>query len=420
MTEIPHLTSDELLEKRRLTLLSRTRHARIQLDSLSLLDTSYEQCRQNLRQWRCQIIEQINKAHETSLAELNNAYEQLNRFRSTIDNLLNEQQTSSQSSTIESSLNNLRQADFSFDFHQARQLDGQLQLLKLSNSQQQRQSHFLNKSNTNCRLLIPQDRYVSDIFFYDDLIQRIDCQTNECILVCPLDLLDELLGYDQDIRILIDQTYLPMIGTQAQRMRIDYELNLLQPAQECCPLSTERVIRIICQQKKNLLACLEEIYTICSQQSSPDTSNQYNPINYNKSKVHLYGGYSDNNFSQTSDLNKTNNSIFSSLQVTNSNVSSQQHFDRVLMPVSIHQTIPITDMQAGALLGPKGERIQQLQRETGAIVTIADLNDDANERRRRIVNIQGSQQQVNNALQAIKKLLMITNNDEDNQDGNQK
>ena len=90
------------------------------------------------------------------------------------------------------------------------------------------------------------------------------------------------------------------------------------------------------------------------------------------------------------------------------------------MPVSIHQTIPITDMQAGALLGPKGERIQQLQRETGAIVTIADLNDDANERRRRIVNIQGSQQQVNNALQAIKKLLMITNNDEDNQDGNQK
>jgi len=72
------------------------------------------------------------------------------------------------------------------------------------------------------------------------------------------------------------------------------------------------------------------------------------------------------------------------------------------------------------LLGPKGERIQQLQRETGAIVTIADLNDDANERRRRIVNIQGSQQQVNNALQAIKKLLMITNNDEDNQDGNQK
>lgn len=85
------------------------------------------------------------------------------------------------------------------------------------------------------------------------------------------------------------------------------------------------------------------------------------------------------------------------------------------MPVSIHQTLPITDMQAGALLGPKGERIQQLQRETGAIVTIGDINDDNNERRKRIVNIQGSQQQVNNALQAIRRLLMIAgNNDDDN------
>jgi hypothetical protein len=83
------------------------------------------------------------------------------------------------------------------------------------------------------------------------------------------------------------------------------------------------------------------------------------------------------------------------------------------MPVSIRQTLPITDMQAGALLGPKGERIQQLQRETGAIVNISDLNDDNGERRKRIVNIQGSQQQVNNALQAIRKLLMITSSDDD-------
>lgn len=265
MNEMKHLTSNDLLEKRRLTLLSRTRHARIQLDSLSLLDTSYETCRQNLRQWRCQTTEQINKAHETSLSELNNAYEQLNRFRSTIENLLNEPQTSSQISTIESSLNTLRHAEFSFDFQQACQLDGQLQLLKLSNSQQDKY-HLLNKSNTICRLLVSQDRYVPDVFFSDDFVKRIDCQTNECILICPFDLLDELLSSDQDIRILIDQTYLPTIGTQAPRIRIDYELSLLQPAQECCPLSTERVIRIICQQKNKLLACLEEIYTICSQQ----------------------------------------------------------------------------------------------------------------------------------------------------------
>jgi hypothetical protein len=269
MNEIKRLTPEELLEKRRLTLLSQTHAARLQLDSLSLLDSSYDTCRQTLRQWRLQIVDQINKAHETSLAELNNAYEQLNHFRSTIDNLLNEQESNDQSlaqlTHIESSLNTLRQAEFSFDFDRASQLNGELQLLKLSNPQQQYRS--FNKSNTKCRLLVPQDRYVSDVFFYDELITRIDCQTPECILVCPFDLLNELLENDDEVRILIDQTYLPLIGTQAQRMRMDYDLILLQPAQECCPQSSERVIRIICNDRTKMLLCLEEIYTICSQQS---------------------------------------------------------------------------------------------------------------------------------------------------------
>jgi hypothetical protein len=273
MNEIKRLTPEELLEKRRSTLLSRTHAARLQLDSLSLLDSSYDTCRQTLRQWRLQMLDQIHKAHETSLGELNNSYEQLNHFRSTIDNLLNEQESTDQSlaqlTHIESSLNTLRQAEFSFDFDRASQLSGELQLLKLSNPQQQFRS--FNKSNTKCRLLVPQDRYVSDVFFYDELITRIDCQTPECILVCPFDLLNELLENDDEVRILIDQTYLPLIGTQAQRMRMDYDLVLLQPAQECCPQSSERVIRIICNDRTKMLTCLEEIYTICSQQGKTQT-----------------------------------------------------------------------------------------------------------------------------------------------------
>ncbi|CAF0844688.1 unnamed protein product [Adineta steineri] len=443
MNEMKRLTSEELLEKRRLTLMSRTRTARTQLDSLSLLDSSYDTCRQTLRQWRSQMLDQITKVHETSLSELNHTYEQLNRFRSTIVNLLNEQDTNDHSpsqttqlSYIESSLNTLRNAEFTFDFDHANQLDGDLQLLKLSNPQQQQQQQqhrSFNKSNTKCRLLVPHDRYVSDVFFYDDLITRIDCQTDECILICPFDLLSELLGNDEEVRILIDQTYLPSIGTQAQRMRNDYDLIVLQPAQECCPQSSERVIRIICHDSTKMLLCLEEIYTICSQQALPTAFNPYTPVNYNRSKIHLYCGYSDmstiNHSSNNNDTTKTN-PLFP-LQLTNyfqtsatsipslstsspSSSSSQQHFDRVLMPVSVRQTLPITDMQAGALLGPKGERIQQLQRETGAIVNISDLNDENGDRRKRIVNIQGSQQQVNNALQAIRKLLMIDNSDDDN------
>ncbi len=273
MNEIQRLLPEELLEKRRLTLLSRTRAARLQLDSLSLLDSSYDTSRQTLRQWRSQMLDQINKSHETSLSELNNAYEELNRFRSTITNLLNEQDIndhslsqSTQLSHIETSLNTLRNTEFAFDFDRSSQLEGELQLLKLSNPRQQLRS--LNKSDTKCRLLIPHDRHVSDVFFYDELITRIDCQTPECILVCPFDLLSELLGNDEEVRVLIDQTYLPSIGTQAQRMRIDYDLSLLQPAQECCPQSSERVIRIISNDRTKLLLCLEEVYTICNQQGN--------------------------------------------------------------------------------------------------------------------------------------------------------
>jgi len=136
--EIKRLTSEELLEKRRLTLLSRIHAARLQLDS------SYDTCRQTLHQWR-----QINKAHETSLSELNH-------FRPITGNLSNEQQPNDQLFThIQWGSNTLRQAEFSFDFDRASQLNGELQLLELSNLQQ--------------------------------LIRRINCQTPECILVCPFD-----------------------------------------------------------------------------------------------------------------------------------------------------------------------------------------------------------------------------------------
>lgn len=163
---------------------------------------------------------------------------------------------------------------------------------------------------------------------------------------------------------------------------------------------------------------------------APSAFNPYIPVNFNRSKTHLYCGYSDisieSHLLSRNDPNKTNpifplpviNSFptaVPSIPVASSS-TPQQHFDRVLMPVSIHQTLPITDMQAGALLGPKGERIQQLQRETGAIVNIGDVNDENGERRKRIVNIQGSQQQVNNALQLIRRLLMIADSEDDGED----
>jgi hypothetical protein len=91
--------------------------------------------------------------------------------------VLNEQELNSHSllqiTHTEPSLNIQRNEEFSFESDRASQLGGELQSLELSNPQQQFRS--FNKSNTKYHLLVPYDRYV---FFYDELITRIDCQNN--------------------------------------------------------------------------------------------------------------------------------------------------------------------------------------------------------------------------------------------------
>lgn len=388
---------NDIIEKRRLTLLKRIHAARVQLDSLSLLDTTYETCRQTLRQWRADILDQLNQIHSKSLSDLKNSFDELNRFQT----LFNESQISEQSlKHLQSNLHSLREREFSLDVHRASQFEENLQLLKLSNPTDQ-QYHLWRKSIIQCRFLISSDRQFPEILFSDQLITRIDCQTPDCVLICSLDLLNELLENENDIRVLIDQSYLPSIGIQAQRLRIDYDLILIQPAQESCPSSTERVIRIITNHSKKLIACLEDIYNICHQQSQKQIhslsilapSNGYNPyipINYNRLKVHLYGGYSD---------------VMNPMPVVN-----QPHFDRVLMPVGIEENLSINDIQLGILLGDSIERIQI---ESGAIIHIGEFLDENN---KHLLTIQGTQQQVNQAFQYIRTILMI--NDEDSQDKN--
>ena len=386
-------TIDEIREKRRSNLSQRIRKARLQLDSLTNLQSSYSTTRDHLIRWRSKMIEEIHQAHQTSTDELNQTFEQCQRLRSHPDGYL------------------WKNAEFSFDFHPVNQLDGQLELLKLSNSS----SKSSTKSSTiQCRLLIRRDRFDIHWPFYENLVQRIDGQTSiESILICPLEILDEIIQDENEIRILIDQSYLTAIRSQMSRMSKDFDLVQLQSAQESCPQSTERVIKIIGHDSKKVFDCLKEIYSICSQCEKPSQSILYNPINSNRSKVHLYGGYSDLSTTNSIDSTKLfpqSNRQCESPVMTNS--TSNNHFDRVLMPVSIRETVRITDMQAGALLGPKGERIQQLQRETGAIVTIGDVNDEPIvDRRKRIVFIQGNQQQVNEALRSIRKLLNRSDED---------
>jgi hypothetical protein len=438
------LTVEQLIEKRRAALLQRTNAARVQLDAVCSPDSSYRTCHEHLRRWRSQMLEQIHRARQTSLAELDLIYERLDRMRST---MINTNDESAGAFDVLSALDVLRRAEFTFDTDRVDRLDGQLELLKLSNPHCSRR--LLNKSETMCRFLVARDRPIADVLLDGDLLTRVDCRTPECVLVCPFDLLLEFIADDNEVRLLVDQRCVPSIRTQTQRLLVQHDLVLLHIAQESCPQSTERVIRLVCHKATNIVACVEDIDAICNRQGTRHTrrivvehrsrleattpSLVYTPDNYNRSKIHLYGGYADTTALVLSTGNGTaSHSLFPvdtsqapatpipspCLPASSPTSPSQQHFDRVLMPVSIRQALPITDMQAGALLGPKGERIQQLQRETGAIVNIGDLNDESNERRKRIVHIQGSEQQVNSALQVIRKLLMI-DNEQDNVDRRQ-
>lgn len=89
-------------------------------------------------------------------------------------------------------------------------------------------------------------------------------------------------------------------------------------------------------------------------------------------------------------------------------IPNQQHFDRVLMPVAVEQSLSISDIQVGMLLGHESERIEM---ESGAMIHIGDFIDENN---KHLVTIQGTQQQVNQAFQIIRRILSI--NDDHPQD----
>ena len=247
-------TIDEIREKRRANLSQRIRKARLQLDSLTNLQSSYATTRENLVHWRSKMLEQIHQAHQTSLDELNDTFQQFHRMRSTFDRLHPEE-------------NLWKNAEFSFDFHRVNQLEGQLELLKLSDCPSEPSTN--PAAAIPCRLLIHREQFQVNWNFYENFLHRIDGPTSESILVCPLEILEEIIRSENEIRILIDQSHLTVIRPQISRMSKDFDLVQLQPAQESCPQSTERVIKIIGHDPKKILACLQEIFSISLQQGSP-------------------------------------------------------------------------------------------------------------------------------------------------------
>ena len=255
--------SDPILEKRRQTLLQRTHAVRFQLHALSTLNTSYQACRDKIYRCRLRMIEQINQIHQESVDELNETYEQLNQIRAVMFNLCNEQNLSDQIFEFESNLKILRNALFRIEYDEKHLIRNDSNLLNIVKNSET--ICYFNRSKINCRLLISRDQWLSNLNIYTQLITRIGYQTPEHVLIFPFDLLNELLVRENEIRLLIDQTYLPSIRSQTQRLIMNYDLIVLQLGQEPCPQSTEFVIRLICHDSDKLFACIEDIYRVCNQ-----------------------------------------------------------------------------------------------------------------------------------------------------------
>lgn len=259
-----------LVERRRQSLLERIHVAREQLNSSCSFESDYKTCRESLRQWRQKMLEELNLIHQDSVNELNETYEQLDRVRTTTFNLSHEDQRSIEKFDVESNLKTLQDSQFNFRFDHDYSLDVNIDLLKISNGPGFSSTRF-NKSTVICRLLISREQYLSNMSFYDPVINRIDHQVPECILICPFDLLNELIAKENEIRLLIDQNYIPTIRSQMQRIIIDYDLVHGQVAHETCPQSTEHVVKLVSHDSTKLFNCIEYIYTICTQQGKSNT-----------------------------------------------------------------------------------------------------------------------------------------------------
>jgi predicted RNA-binding protein YlqC (UPF0109 family) len=198
-----------------------------------------------------------------------------------------------------------------------------------------------------------------------------------------------------EIRILVHQIYCGAIigkgGQHVKELRQTYNLDI-KVFSQCCPLSHERVISLR-GKPEDIIECIKNIYSLMatsSQQPRGSPLIQYDPHNFDAYSVNEYGGFQPPG-------GVDSRAGYNSRGTYPPNGPRGGRFANAALLTSTRVTLP--NELVGAIIGPRGAKIQQIRQMTNANIIIDDQaipsgNGGGGDR---IITIEGTPEQISRA-----------------------
>jgi predicted RNA-binding protein YlqC (UPF0109 family) len=220
-----------------------------------------------------------------------------------------------------------------------------------------------------------------------------------------------------EIRILVHQIYCGAIigkgGQHVKELRQTYNLDI-KVFSQCCPLSHERVISLR-GKPEDIIECIKNIYSLMatsSQQPRGSPLIQYDPHNFDAYSVNEYGGFqppggvdsrAGYNPRGTYPPNGPRGGMYPIqplpplVDISHGGGASLGRFANAALLTSTRVTLP--NELVGAIIGPRGAKIQQIRQMTNANIIIDDQaipsgNGGGGDR---IITIEGTPEQISRA-----------------------
>jgi predicted RNA-binding protein YlqC (UPF0109 family) len=220
-----------------------------------------------------------------------------------------------------------------------------------------------------------------------------------------------------EIRILVHQIYCGAIigkgGQHVKELRQTYNLDI-KVFSQCCPLSHERVISLR-GKPEDIIECIKDIYNLMatsSQQPRGSPLIQYDPHNFDAYAANEYGGFqppggndgrSGYNSRGTYPPNGARGGMYPIqplpplVDISYGGGPGLGRFANAALLTSTRVTLP--NELVGAIIGPRGAKIQQIRQMTNANIIIDDqaIHSGNGGGGDRIITIEGTPEQISRA-----------------------
>jgi len=201
-----------------------------------------------------------------------------------------------------------------------------------------------------------------------------------------------------EVRLLIPQIYCGAIigkgGQHVKELRQTYQLEI-KVFSQCCPLSHER---IICLRGKidDIIECIKNIYQLMENSSQSIRASQliqYDPHNFDVYLANEYGGFqSSNGMENRGTYNQRGPYLAAPGPVRGGTRYATP-------PILTSTRVTLPNELVGAIIGPRGAKIQEIRQITQANIIIDDQaipsgNGGSGDR---IITIEGTAEQITRA-----------------------